>query len=178
MAKISDAEKLREYVKQPPQAVDVEKLVLGAMLLESNAVNKVIDILQPEYFYDPKHQAIFEAMVSLFKSSEPIDAVSLFKELRKANKMEAAGGAAYISQLAQDVATTTNVEYHARVVVEKWILRELIKISIEIASSAYEGSKDVFDLLDEAESKIFEISEETFKESYVSMEKAVWEAIE
>jgi len=117
-------------------------------------------------------------MTSLYEANEPIDTVSVYEELKKSGKTSDAGGAAYISQLTQDISSAANVDYHARVVMEKWILRQLISSSMEIAGSAYEGNEDVFDLLDAAESKIFQISEKGIKESFKSMEKAVKEALE
>ncbi len=178
MDKKVDIEKLRAASKQPPSAVDVEMAVLGAMMLEKSAIPKAIEILKPKYFYQKKHQIIFEAMQSLFSSDEPIDTISLYEELRQAEQLEASGGAAYLSKLAQDISSAANIEYHSRVILEKWILRELISTSFEIANSAYEGNEDVFDLMDAAEQKIFRITEESLKESYKSMDKAVKEAIE
>ncbi len=173
-----DIETLRAATKQPPQAVDIEKIVIGAMLLEAEAVPKVIEVLKAEHFYDPKHKIIFHALMSLYEASEPIDTVTLYQELKKEAKLDEIGGAAYISKLTQDVSSAANVDYHARIVLEKWILRKLINTSMEIASSAYEGNTDVFDLLDEAESKIFQISEAGTKESFTSMDKAVKQALE
>jgi len=173
-----DIEKLRAAVKEPPKAVDVEKAVLGAMLIEASAVPKAIEILKPEAFYDKKNRIIFEAITTLYEADEPIDTVSVYEELKKSGKAEDAGGAAYISKLAQDISSAANVEYHSRIVLEKWILRQLITSSVEIANLAYEGREDVFDILDEAEAKIFQISEEGIKESFKPMEKAVKEALE
>jgi replicative DNA helicase len=173
-----DVEKLRSLANQPPASVEVESAVLGAMMLDEEAVPKALEILKPENFFDKRHSVIFEAMRSMFNSNEPIDNVGLYEELRKEGKIEASGGAAYITKLSQDISSAVNVEYHARLVLEKWILRQLISTSMAIASDAYEASEDVFDILDEAESKIFKISEEGFKESYKSMDRAVREALE
>lgn len=173
-----DIEKLKTASKQPPHAVEVEASVLGAMLLENEAAPKAFEILKSEHFYSPKHKLIFDAMASLFEANEPIDTVSIYEELKKSGKLEDVGGAVYISQLAQDISSAANIEYHARIILEKWILRQLINTSLNIASSAYEGSEDVLDLMDIAESKIFQIAEESLKESYKSMDKAVREAIE
>jgi replicative DNA helicase len=164
--------------KLPPSAVEVEKSVLGAMILDIEAVPKVMETLKPECFFDKKNQLIFEAMISLFEANEPIDTVSLYEELNKNSKIASAGGSSYISKLAQDVSSAANVEYHSKVILEKWILRKLISSSMEIATNAYSGTEDVFDLLDAAESKIFEITEAGLKESYKSMDRAVREAIE
>jgi replicative DNA helicase len=173
-----DIEKLKSSSKQPPSAVEVEMSVLGAMLIDEIAVPKAIEVLKAEAFFDKRNRVVFEAMCSLYEANEPIDTVSIYEELKKSGKVDEAGGAAYISKLTQDVSSAANVDYHARVVLEKWILRQLIHSSMEIANSAYEGEQDVFDLLDAAESKIFQISEEGIKESFKSMDKAVKEALE
>ncbi|PKL90321.1 MAG: replicative DNA helicase [Ignavibacteriae bacterium HGW-Ignavibacteriae-2] len=173
-----DIDQLKAAAKQPPAVVEVEQNVLGAMLLDNDAIPKVIEVLKPEHFFDPKHKVIFNSVISLYQSNEPVDTVSLYEELKKEAKVDAAGGIVYISKLSQDISSAANVDYHSRLVLEKWILRQLISTSMEIASSAYEGRDDVFDLLDEAESKIFKISEEGTKESFTSMDKAVKEALE
>ncbi len=173
-----ELESLKATAKQPPAVIDVEQKVLGAIILDNDSAPKVIEVLKPEHFFDPKHKTIFAAVVALYESSEPIDTVSIYEELKKDNKLDDAGGAVYISKLSQDISSAANVDYHSRLVLEKWILRQLISTSMDIAGSAYEGREDVFDLLDEAESKIFSISEEGTKESFVSMDKAVKEALE
>jgi len=173
-----DIEKLKATSNQPPSATEVEMAVLGAMLIDEDAVPKAIEILKPESFFDKRNRIVFESMASLYEANEPIDTVSIYEELKKSGKTDEAGGAAYISKLSQDISSAANIDYHARVVMEKWILRQLISSSMEIASSAYEGNEDVFDLLDAAESKIFQISEKGIKESFKSMEKAVKEALE
>ncbi|MFA3782723.1 replicative DNA helicase [Melioribacteraceae bacterium 4301-Me] len=174
----TDLEKLKATTLQPPAAVEVEMSVIGAMLIDNEAVPKAVEILKPEAFFDKKNKIIFEAIVSLYQADEPIDTVTVYEELKKSNLTEEAGGAAYLSKLTQDITSAANVDYHARVVLEKWILRQLISASMEIANSAYLGQEDVFDLLDAAESKIFQISEEGIKESFKSMDKAVKEALE
>jgi replicative DNA helicase len=171
-------DKLRSASKQPPSAPEVEMSVLGAMLIENDAVPKAIEVLKPESFYEKKNRVIFEAMSSLYEADEPIDTVSIYEELKKSGKVDEAGGAAYLGKLTQEISSAANVDYHARIVLEKWILRQLITASMDIARNAYEGTEDVFDLLDAAESKIFQISEEGIKESFKSMDKAVKEALE
>jgi replicative DNA helicase len=171
-------QKLQSAAKQPPSATEVEMSVLGAMLLENEAVPKAVEILKPESFYEKKNRVIFEAMSSLYEADEPIDTVSVYEELKKSGKVDQSGGAAYLSKLTQDISSAANIDYHARIVLEKWILRQLITASMDIAHNAYEASEDVFDLLDQAETKIFQISEEGIKESFKSMEKAVKEALE
>ena len=171
-------ESLKSDTKKPPSAVDVEREVLGAMLIDREAVPKALEVLKTECFYDSKHKIIFNSMTALFDANEPIDTVTVYEELRKDGKTEEIGGAAYLSKLSQDISSAANIDYHARIVLEKWVLRQLISTSMEIASAAYEGTEDVFDLLDLAESKVFRITEEGLKESFTSMDRAVREAIE
>jgi len=173
-----DFEKLKSVSKQPPAVVEVERQVIGAMLLDNDAIPRVFEILKTDSFFDPKHRTLFNSIQSLYEANEPVDTVTLYEELNKEGKAEEAGGAAYITKLSQDIASAANVDYHARIVLEKWILRKLIATSLEVATSAYEGREDVFDLLDEAETKMFGISQEGTKESFTSMDKAVKEALE
>jgi len=173
-----DLDRLKASAKQPPAAPEVEMSVIGAILLNNDAAPKAIEVLKPEAFYDKKNKLIFEAITSLYEADEPIDTVSLYEELKKSGKVDEAGGAAYIAKLTQDISSAANIDYHARIVLEKWILRQLITASMDVAHMAFEGSEDVFDLLDAAEAKIFQISEEGIKESFKSMDKAVKEALE
>jgi len=174
-------EKVKSSSKQPPAVVEVEKEIIGAMLLDNEAIPKVFEILKVDSFFDPKHKVIFQSIQSLYEANEPLDTVTLYEELKKQGKVEEAGGVTYVSKLAQDVSSAANVDYHARIVLEKWILRKLISTSLDVASSAFDAQEDVFDLLDEAEQKMFAISQEGTKESFTSMKAAVkdaWEMIE
>ncbi len=163
---------------KPPAATDIEASVLGAMLIEREAVPKAIELLTAESFYLKEHKLIFDAMVSLFESGEPIDTVTLYEELKKREQAEEAGGAVYLSRLSQNISSAANIEYHAKIILEKEILRGLITSSHEIARAAYEGTEDAFDILDQAERKIFEITETHLKRSFVSMDRAVRDALE
>jgi replicative DNA helicase len=174
----NDIDLLKSSSMQPPSAVEVEVTILGAMLLDERAVPKAIEVLRSECFFDKRNRIIFEAMTSLYAANEPIDSVSLYEELKKEGKTEEIGGAVYLSKLTQDISSAANIDYHARVVLEKWILRQLISTSMEIAGSAYQGNEDVFDLLDAAEARLFQISEQGIKETFKSMDKAVKEALE
>jgi len=169
---------LRSQSRAIPSAVDVEARVLGAMLLDDKAIPKAFEVLKSEYFYNKRHKLVFDAIRVLYEAGEPIDTVSIYEELKKSGKLEEAGGPAFIGQLSQDITSAANVDYHSRVVLEKWILRKLISTSMEVAESAYAGNEDVFDLLDAAESKIFGISQESLKETFTPMDKAVREALE
>ena len=163
---------------KPPAAPEIEASVLGAMMIEKEAVPKAIELLSPESFYLKEHRLIFEAMASLFDASEPIDTVTLYEELKKREQLEEVGGAVYISKLSQNISSAANIEYHAKIILEKQILRGLITSSHEIARAAYEGTEDAFDILDEAERKIFEITETHLKKSFQGMDRAVRDALE
>ncbi|MBZ0200757.1 MAG: replicative DNA helicase [Ignavibacteriaceae bacterium] len=174
----TDLDKIVPADRKPPAAPEIEASVLGAMLIEKEAVPKAIELLNTDSFYLKQHQLIFDVMVSLFDSSEPIDTVTVYEELKKRGQAEEAGGGVYLSRLSQNISSAANVEYHAKIIVEKEILRGLIRSSLEIASSAYEGADDAFELLDSAENKIFQITESHLKKSYVEMDRAVREALE
>ncbi len=163
---------------KPPSAPEIEASVLGAMLIENEAVPKAIELLKTQSFYLKEHQLIFDAMIHLFESGEPIDTVTLYEELKKREQTEMIGGAVYLSKLSQNISSAANIEYHAKIILEKEILRGLITSAHEIARSAYEGTEDAFDLLDVAESKIFEITESHLKKSYQGMDRAVRDALE
>ena len=162
----------------PPQAPDLEKAVLGAMMLEKNAVTDTIDILMQESFYDPKHQYIFGAIKELFGSSKPIDILTVTDRLQQNGELEAAGGASYVSQLTNRIASTAHVEYHARVISEKYIKRELIRMSSEVMKEAFDDTNDVFDVLNKAEGDLFKIAENNMGKSVDIMQNVVREAIE
>jgi len=163
---------------KPPAVPEIEAAVLGAMLIEKEAVSKALELLTPDSFYLKEHKLIFEAMILLFQRSEPIDTVTLYNELKKREKLDEAGGIVYISKLAQNISSAANIEYHAKIILEKEILRGLITTSHNIARDAYSGTEDAFDLLDKAEAQIFEITEKHLKKSYQGMDKAVREALE
>ena len=163
----------------PPQATDLEEVVLGALMLEKEAVNEVIDILSPEAFYLDKHQKIFAAIKALFGKSEPIDILTVTNELKQRGELEMVGGAYYISKLTNRVVSAANIEYHARIIMQKHIQRQLILISSDMIHEAFEDTADadVFDLLDKAENNLFQISENNLRRSYDSMQDLVSKAI-
>jgi replicative DNA helicase len=167
-----------ELGKIPPQATDLEEAVLGALMLERDAVNEVIDILKPESFYKENHQKIFAAIHDLFQRSEPIDILTVTAELRKVGDLEIIGGAYYISYLTNRVASSANIQYHARIISQKHILRELIRISSETIREAYEESTDVFELLDKAERDLFTVAQGNIRKEYDKMSEVLKEAIE
>lgn len=166
-----------EYGKIPPQALDLEEAVLGAMMLEQHAINKVIDILQPEMFYKQANQHIYSAIKSLFGKSEPVDILTVNQELSKEGVLDIVGGTYYVMQLTNRIASGANVEFHARIIQQKFIQRELIRISSNIIKDAFEETTDVLDLLDKAEASLFEVAENNLRRSAQNMEDVVKDAI-
>jgi len=162
----------------PPQAVEVERSVLGAMLIDKEAVPKVLELLDPASFYDPTHLKLFEAMTVLFERGDPIDAVTVVEELRRRGQLNPAEDPMLITELTMSVPSSANVEYHARIVLEKALLRSLISSSAEIVTRAYDDTEDALDLLDEAEGRIFQISDRRLKKSYTPIKKAVQDTFE
>ena len=156
-----------EIGKLPPQAVELEEAVLGAMLLEREALSTVIDILSPEAFYKEQNRSVFSAMISLFNRSEPVDILTVTQELKRSAELELVGGAYYVSALTNRIASSANIEFHARIVAQKYLQRELIRISTDTIKTAYEDSTDVFELLDETTKNIFEVWIQTFASSMI-----------
>jgi len=154
------------FGKVPPQAKELEEAVLGAIMLEKSAFDTVIEILKPECFYGEANQRIFKAMRSLAEKSLPIDLLTVVEELKLKEDLELVGGPYYVSKLTNAVVSSANIEAHSRIVLQKFIQRELIRISGEIIADAYEDSTDVFDLLDDAESKLFEITNNHLRSAF------------
>lgn len=162
----------------PPQAMDVEMSVLGAMLLEKEAISRTLEIIDETAFYKPGHVEIFKAIISLFEKNEAADSITVVEELRRAGKLDSVGGPLYISDLTMRVTSAANVEFHAKIVLEKALLRSLISTSTEITSRAFNEQDDALDLLDVAENKIFQISEKRMKKTFVPMKEAVFSTME
>src|SRR5580658_1073299 len=157
----------------PPQNIEAEQSVLGAVLLENEAINQALEILTPDDFYRETHREIFRAMMDLSDHNQPVDAITLTDALRTKGVLEQVGGPAYIAELADTVPTAANVAHYARIVREKAVLRSLATIATDIASSAYEANADVDEFLDTAEHRIFEISERRIKPSFHDMRELV-----
>lgn len=167
---------LNHIEKIPPQAVELEKAVLGAMMISKRGVNEVIDILQIESFYVERHQFIFEAMLNLFNGSSGIDLLTVSKKLKENGNLEKSGGQFYLIQLTKLVSSSAHIEYHARIVMQMFTKRSLIDASNEIIKESFDEANDIFDLLNSAESKIFEISQRNIKKSIVSSKELIKEA--
>lgn len=163
--------------KLPPQALELEEAVLGALMLEKDALTTVIDLLKPQSFYKDAHQRIFKAILSLFDKSEPIDILTVTQELREQGELEFVGGAYYVSQLTTRVNSAANIEFHARVITEAAIKRDLISISSEVLGRAFEDTTDVFELLDSTEAKLFEVSESNIRKNFDDMQSLMHKAI-
>lgn len=162
----------------PPQAIDMEEAVLGAMMVDTKGLGEVIELLHPEHFYKPEHQIIYNAIYTLFKETQPIDILTVSNQLRKTEQLNAAGGDFYLVQLSQKVTSSAHIEYHARIILEKYILRKLIEISSDVIDHAYRETTDVFELLNQAEKDFFEIANKTLKKGIATSENLALEALE
>jgi len=166
-----------DFGKVPPQALDMEEAVLGALMLEKNAVYEVLDLLKPESFYSQQHQRIFEAIVQLTENEKPIDLLTVTEQLRKNEVLEEVGGPVYITRLTNKVASAAHIDFHARVVAQKHIQRELIRVASEIQSRAFDDGIDVNDLIDFSEGELFNIAEGNIKKQTASISAVLKEAI-
>ena len=166
------------YGKVPPQAKDLEEAVLGAIMLEKSAFDTVVEILKPECFYVESNQRIYRAMQGLQLKNSPIDLLTVVEELKFREELDLVGGPYYVTRLTNSVVSSANIEAHSRIILQKFIQRELIRISGEIIGDAYEDSTDVFELLDEAESKLFEITNNHLRKDYSSIENVLVKTIQ
>ncbi len=167
-----------ERGKVPPQAVDLEEIVLGSVMIDKDALVQVENLLSVDIFYHNKHKTIYQAIDQLLKDGNPIDLLTVTQQLKKTGDLESVGGAFFLSQLTSRVASTAHLEYHSRILLEKYMMRELIHTSSEIITKSYEPSTDVFKLLDLAEANLFAISEKNFHREYEGMETLVESAID
>ncbi len=163
--------------RKPPQALDFEEAVLGAMLIDNSAINAVIDILNPTSFYREEHQVIFKTIKDLFGNSQPVDILTVANELRSNGLLEASGGDYYLVQLSQKVSSSAHSEFHARIIVQKHIQREMIRVASSIINKAFDETTDVFELLDESEQELFEVAHGNIVKNYESADQLIKEAI-
>lgn len=163
--------------KVPPNAVDFEKLIIGSCLIDRKGLDHAVDLLSHEVFYDPRHQEIFKAIFHLFSNNHPVDLMTVIQELKRTEKFHAAGGDHYIIDLTMGVSSSAHIEYHVRIVLEKYILRSLINISANVIDSSYKESADVFELLDKAEQSFFEVTNGTIKKGFDTANTLVRDAI-
>ena len=165
-----------ERGKLPPQVIELEEAVLGAMMIDKKGVDDVIDILQPDAFYKDAHKHIFEAIIQLFTETQPIDLLTVSAQLKKNAKLELAGGDFYLIQLTQKISSSAHIEFHSRIILQKFIQRSLIRLSSEIIEESYDESTDVFELLDRAESKLYEVTQGNVKRSSETAQSLVIQA--
>ncbi len=163
--------------KVPPQAVDLEEIVLGALLIEKDAVVQVADILKSDSFYKEAHQNIFRAVLKLSEEHEPIDLMTVTEQLRKEELLEQVGGPLYLTELTSRVNSAAHIDYHARIIAQKYIQRELIRISTDIQNKAFEPSSDVDDLLDFSEKELFNLAYGNIKKDATQIDVIITEAI-
>ena len=166
-----------QYGKLPPQAIEVEEAVLGALMLERDAYVTVADIIQSNSFYKEEHQKIFEAIQSLSSKEKPVDLLMVTQELKDRNQLDEVGGPSYITQLTRRVASAAHIEFHSRIIAQKYIQRELIRVSSEIQTKAYDDTMDVDDLIDFSESELFRVSEGNIKKETMPIKPVLNEAI-
>lgn len=170
-------QQLLELGKLPPHAVDLEEAVLGAVMLDKEALHSVMGILKPECFYKEAHQRIYASISALFVKSDAVDILTVVQELKNTGELEIAGGAFYVTQLTNRIASSANVEMHARIVLEKYLHRELIRISTDTLQKAYEDSEDIFGLLNYAEQNLFSISQTNIRKDFQHIRPAMAETM-
>ncbi len=163
--------------KLPPQAIDFEEVVLGAIMLETEAFYKVSGLLSPEKFYSPVHGIIFEAILKLSTEQLPIDILTVSQKLKQLGKLDDVGGQSYLAHLTNKVASTAHLEHHSLIISQKFIQRELIRVGAKIQENAFEDTDDVADILDMAEQELFKVSEGNIKKDVASIGDVVAEAI-
>jgi len=173
----SDADELR-HGNIPPHSTDAEVAVLGAMLIDKDAVSKVVEVVDAECFYHDKHVLIFKAMMAMFERGVTIDLVSLSDQLQRDGTLERVGGMFALTEISVRTVSSANVEYHARIVLERFLKRQLIKVAGDIAQQCYDETTDALDEVDRAEQRIFEVAEKRLRRSYSGMKKLTKDAIE
>lgn len=163
--------------KLPPQALDLEEAVLGALMIDNDALSNAIELLKPESFYKYQHQKIFSAIENLFNSAKKVDILTIVEELKQKGELKEIGGPSFITKLTERIASAANIETHARIIAQKFIQRELIRISSQTIKDAYDDTSDVFDLLNAAEQGLYEISEGNIRKNYDKMSTLILQAL-
>lgn len=159
-----------------PQATELEQAVIGALLIEQDAYSMISEILRPESFYDIRHKLIYEAIRSLTLQQRPVDILTVTQQLESTGNLEEAGGPFYITQLSDKVVSSAHIEYHARIIAQKYLARELITFTSVVQTKAFDATIDVDDLMQEAEGKLFEISQQNLKKDYTQINPVIHEA--
>ena len=174
--KSTKVQPVNDYGRIQPQAPELEEAVLGALMIEKDAYSLVSEILRPESFYEHRHQLIYAAITDLAVNQKPVDILTVKEQLSKRGELEEVGGPFYITQLSSKVASSAHIEYHARIIAQKSLARELITFTSNIQSKAFDETLDVDDLMQEAEGKLFEISQQNMKKDYTQINPVIDEA--
>jgi replicative DNA helicase len=167
-----------EMGKKPPQAIDIEEAVLGALMLEPNAISDIIDVINPDCFYKESNKKIFTAIASLASKHAPVDIFTISDELKNMGDLEAVGGTVYLSQLSMKIGAAAHIDYHAKILLQKYIQRELIGISYEVQRDSFDDSISVDDLLDSTQQKIFTLSDRNMKRDTQAIQFVISQAID
>ena len=164
--------------RMPPQSIEVEQAVLGAMMIEQRAIGRAFEFLDESCFYSAPHSLIFKAILSLYERGEAVDQLTLAEELKRSDQLEAAGGVVYLAKLATEVATAANIDFHARIVLDKALSRKLIETASEVIEQAYGGGEEVQELIDRTEQRIFSLSENQIGDGFEPLESVMGETLE
>ncbi|NQT24315.1 replicative DNA helicase [candidate division KSB1 bacterium] len=177
---MKDQRKSKDTVfdRVPPQSLEAERAVLGSIMLDNDCIGRVIELLDERCFYRTSNQKIYSAVLTLFERNEPVDLITLSEVLKRTKMLDEIGGAYYLTELAESVPSAANVEYHARIVLERYLLRMLITESAGIAQDCFESNENVFDLLDRAEQRIFRLSERRLSNTFQHIDKIMHGAME
>lgn len=167
-----------EVGKLPPQVPELEEAVLGALMLEKDAYSIVSDILKPESFYNPVHNIIYGAIQGLAVQQKPVDVLTVVEELKRRGELESAGGAVYVAELSEKVASAAHIEYHSRIIAQKYLARELITFSSEVTQKAFDETIDVDDLMQDTEGRLFEMSQRNVKKDVIQINPVIKEAMQ
>ena len=168
----------KSQLKLPPQNLEAEQTVLGAVLIDKNAIFRVADLLVPDDFYLPQHERIYEAILSLYEKHQPIDVLSLTTYLKEKDLLKEVGGSTYLAELTNQVSSASHVQHYATIVKEKKVLRDLVKASAEIAENVFNSSGEVEDLLDDVEQKILSISQKSLPQNFTALKDDLTSAYE
>jgi replicative DNA helicase len=168
----------KSQLKLPPQNLEAEQTVLGAVLIDKNAIFRVADLLVPNDFYLPQHERIYEAILSLYEKHQPIDVLSLTTYLKEKELLKEIGGSTYLAELTNQVSSASHVQHYATIVKEKKIMRDLVKASAEIAENVFNSSGEVEDLLDDVEQKILSISQKSLPQNFIALKDDLTSAYE
>ena len=161
-----------------PQALDIEKVVLGALMIDKDAFTVVSEILRPETFYDPRHQKIYGAIQSLNFHERPVDIMTVAEELKHQGNLEEIGGPAYIVEISSHVASSAHIDYHGKILQQKFLARQLIQFASMIETDAFDETVDVDDLMQRAEGSLFELSQKNMAQEYTQIDPIVQQAHE